>query len=215
MLKDRTNILWVPIVLLIFFFCNSADAHEIPISEIKLVPDESQVHLELKLNVFELKFASELDQNNNDKIDRHEFEAKRKVIKQRLLESLNMEIGGALVEAQTFGIKREGNSHHLIFRAHYPVDSQTADLKLTSKLQGITSQSHITWVTYYNTGDKQRAKLDTRSNSVTFDPTKNSPSLVKSLFSPGGLLVVCTGLLIVGIFYRLKKSVFFHTSKSE
>lgn len=215
MLKDRTKILWIPIVLFIFFFYSFADAHEIPISKIKIVPDESQVHLELKLNVFELKFASELDQNNNDKIDRHEFEAKRKAIKQRLLEALNIEIGGALIEAQTYGVKWEGDSHHLIFRAHYPVDSQKAYLKLTSKLQEVTNQSHITWVTYHGTDNKQRAKLDTRSNSVTFDPTKNPSRLVKSLFSPGGLLVVCTGLLIWGICYRLKRSVFFHTSKSE
>lgn len=215
MLKDRTNVLWIPVALFFCFLYNFADAHEIPISEIRIVPDESQVHLELKLNVFELKFASELDQNNNDKIDRSEFEAKRNVIKQRLLESLNIEIDGMLIEAQTFGVKLEGDSHHLIFRAHYPGDSQKAFLKLTSKLQGVTNQSHITWVTYHGTDNKRRAKLDTRSNSVTFDSANNSPRLLKSLLSPGGLLVVCVGLLIGGIFYRLKSSYFFYTSKSK
>lgn len=59
-----------------------------------IIQDESKVHLELKINAFELNFLSEIVQNNNNLIEKNEFDEKKRAIKKRLLESLKIEING-------------------------------------------------------------------------------------------------------------------------
>lgn len=212
MFKVSNGFLWITEVMILCFLCSVTDAHDLHISEITVVPDKSQMHVELKFNAFELRFISELDQNANGQIEKGEFYEKRDAIIQRLLESLKIEIDGLEIEARASGLMLDASSHHLVFRAHYPVSGPVESLKLTSDLQSITSQSHVTLVTYRGATDKQLAKLEARSNSVVFHPAvtriSNGNWWESYFYTKGMVLLMCFGLIAGGLFYGFKRPVF-------
>lgn len=204
----RKNIFSFPISLIFVASFSLAQAHDIPISELSMVPDASQVHIELRLNIFELKFASEIDNNKNRRIEKEEFEGNQKAIKQRILESLELKSDGEVVNVQASAIRLD-DSHHIIFRAHYPINAYKQSLKLVSELQSLTNQSHVTLVNFGNAEDnKQLAKLDNRLHSATFSPLGSSSSdkFPNPLLNFRGMvLMVVFSLIAAGTFYGLKK----------
>jgi len=199
-------------IVIIFFLPVIVGAHEIPISELNIVSDGSKMHLELVVNAHELKFMEEVDENNNGKIESDEVENHREAIIQQLVKALEIEINGLQVEAEASGVMMDLGSHHMIFRSHYPEKGKTRSLKLTSELHTITNQSHITRVTYTSSGEKSLARLDSRSNSVTFESktAQQTAGLWRTIFDEYGVWMgIFAGLVVFSVLlYKVRKQFF-------
>lgn len=204
----RKSALSLPIILSFSVFFSLARAHDIPISELRMVPDDSQIHMELRLNIFEFRFISEIDNNKNRRIEKEEFEENKELIKKKILGSLKLQTGREIIKEHSSAITLD-ESHHVIFRAHYPVNAYQQSLKLVSELQSVTNQSHVTLVNFGNAeNNKQLAKLDNRLNSVTFSPLGSSASGIfrNTLLNFRSVaLMAVFSLMAVGAFYGLKK----------
>lgn len=146
----------------------SVYAHDIPISTIHIIPDQNEVHLQLTMNSFELTFLSEVDQDHNGYMDGNELDAKRALIKKRLLSTLTIMMDGTTIHAGSAGIQLNELNHHLVLKVHYPKEREYESLKLISDIEGITSKSQITQVTYGKSGHHQKALLQAGSNTATF-----------------------------------------------
>lgn len=180
---------WLVVILvLIWGGFGTVAAHDLPISHMRIVPGDAYVHLEVVLNPFELSFASELDTDRNGRLESDELEEHREAITRRLVEMLKIEVAGEPFSAKTAGVVADLSSHHLVLRAHYPVAARGASLSLTSNLAGITSRSHVTRVTYGTADELQRARLDARSNEVTFESAEKKASLLSVVQLPGGIV---------------------------
>lgn len=209
MLSNRSRLAVGNLLIILSLFIGSATAHDLHISKVNIVSGDSKMHLELTINAHELKFMEEVDQNNDGKIDRAEFEKKKQAIGKRLLGSLQLKINGIQVEATTSGVMMDIGSHHLFFRAHYPENDKIESLTLTSDLQEVTSESHVTRVTYTNAGNEKLAKLRARSNSVTFGSELNSSFLGTSVSEYSGFVSIFIGLIIAsGLFYGFRRTNF-------
>jgi len=212
MKKNTFRFLWIIGIVSVFFISGNVDAHEIPISELSITSDGSKMHLELLINTHEINFMEEVDENENGTIESEELEKNQEAIKAQLLKVLMVEINGIEVEAESSGVMMDIGSHHMFFRSHYPVEEKKESLKLTSQLHTITNQSHITRVTYTHSGEKELARLDSRSNSVTFEPKTASQTagLWKTIFGEYGVWVTIFAVLVLVsfLFYKYRKQFF-------
>ncbi|MHB8524071.1 MAG: hypothetical protein ACYDH9_25390 [Limisphaerales bacterium] len=181
-MPNQTHRLVPPSLLLLTlaaFLCRStASAHTLPISYLTVVPDKDYLHLELVLNPFELNFFSEIDTNHNGRLDPAELAGQEKNLTRHLLNCLRVRANGKLVRAETAGVTPDLDSHHLTLRAHYRMDALRTRLTVESKLNTITSGSHITHVRFGKPGHIQSAQLDMQSATVTFEPAEpQAPSV--------------------------------------
>lgn len=151
-------------------------AHTLPISYLTVVPDTEYLHLELTLNPFELSFFAELDGNRNGRLDPGEWESQQATVTEKLLAALEVTVAGKAVRAETAGVAPDLDSHHATLRAHYRVDARSAAVTVTSGLAGLTSGSHFTQVTFGAGGQRQTARLDSLSPSVTLTASNPVPS---------------------------------------
>ncbi|MBU6400558.1 MAG: hypothetical protein KGS61_09585 [Verrucomicrobia bacterium] len=147
-----------------------AQAHTLPISYLTVVPDKDYLHLELVLNPFELNFFSEIDTNHNHRLDPPELAGPGKDLTRRLVNCLVVRVDGKVVRAETAGVVPDLDSHHITLRAHYRVDARRARVAIESRLNAVTSGSHITQVRFGKPGHIQSAQLDLQSAAVTFKP---------------------------------------------
>ena len=185
------------------------NAHELPISDINIVESDSKIHLELKLNAFELAFLSEMDTNENNKIDKKEFEEHKEIIRKKILKTLTIKLDNTVLIAESSGLMLDMTSHHFVFRAHYFISENNtlASLKIKSELQKITDRSHVTRVTCNLGGQKQKARLDARNNTVTFNLREKSGThiLAGMIFNNQSLLILISGLLLgIASIYFIK-----------
>lgn len=146
------------------------NAHTIPVSYLTIVPDKDFVHVELVLNPFELSFFSEIDTNRNGLLDRDELARFEEIGTRKLLEAIELRVEGKLVHAEVAGASLAVDSHHMILRAHYPVDAREVPISVSCSLAKITSGGHVTSVKYVNQGRRQSALLDTEKGLVSFKP---------------------------------------------
>lgn len=153
--------------------CATAAGHTLPISYLTVVPDKNYVHVELVLNPYELSFFAELDANHNRILDREELARFRQVGTELLLGAIEIRVEGRLVRADAAGADLALGSHHLVLRAHYPVDARRLPLKVVCTLAQITSGGHVTVVTYINKRRKQTVLLERAGAEASFDP--NTP----------------------------------------
>lgn len=197
-------------ILGMFMICCSYNlglAHTIPVSEIYIVPDRAEVHLELTINSFELSFLSEIDENHNGFIDESEMESYRSKIKKRLLSVISVQMDDKTVEAEAAGLILNSRNHHLTLRAHYPKEWEYETLKLTSNIEQITSKSQITQVTYGNAPHTQKARLESDTNVATFGKRQNNhKGLWASIFGMQSIVLLIWVLLLgAGGFYGVQK----------
>ncbi len=204
-LKWRTVLRCLPAILLAGF-AGAANAHTLPISYLRVVPDADYLHLELVFNPFELSFMSEVDTNKDAELSPPELEARGEMVAQRVTGAFTITVGGTVLKPETTGMDPDLSGHHVRLRAHYKVDARRVPLTVDSDLISLTSGSHLTQVTYVSEGANQMAQLDSQSRRVTFEPpvqTKESenrapPSREKSVFSLFLLFFAIFALLAVG-----------------
>ena len=152
--------------------CASSAAHTLPISYLTVVPDKNYVHVELVLNPYELSFFPELDANHNRILDRDEMARFRQVGTELLLGAIEIRVEGrpGIALADSAGTELALGSHHVVLRAHYPIDARQLPLKVVCTLTKITSGGHVTVVNYINKGRKQTVLLDRPGAEASFDP---------------------------------------------
>ncbi|MBP7826359.1 MAG: hypothetical protein KA236_07395 [Verrucomicrobia bacterium] len=148
-------------------------AHTLPISYMRLTVTPEYLHLELVFNPFELTFMTELDENQDAELSLAELETHGPKLAQRLVDALVVSANGQPLTAESAGMDPELTGHHVRLRAHYKADVRQRRLSLESKLDTLTSASHLTQVTYINGDQTQRAQLDTHSRRVTFTPASS------------------------------------------
>lgn len=184
----------------------SVAAHTLPISYLRLAVEPDYLHLELVFNPFELTFMAELDENQDAELSPAELEAHGPALAGRVVAALVLSANGKVLQAESAGMDPELTGHHVRLRAHYPADVRERTLTLESRLDALTSASHLTQVTYVNGPHTQLAQLDTHSRRVTFNPQSQSaqsgsPPPAAGRRAAFGLflwLLVILALLIVG-----------------
>lgn len=211
----RKNKLLVIITLFVInsIHFNFAEAHDIHISELRIIHDDSIIHLELTMNAFELGFLGEIDISNNGVIDWNQFSENKDIVIQKLRESLMVELNGKLLTTDKTGLTVD-DTHHLIFREHFRLTESeyTGTLKITSKLREFTSRSHITRVTFDIPEKQQNAQLEGHRNSVEFDLVQNQSSPAEASFqeeiNPTGnilryaVFAMFISLIALGVYFK-------------
>jgi hypothetical protein len=187
---------------MLMLFDLRAPAHTLPISYLFVVTDQDYVHLEFSFNPFELASFTEFDTNNNGRLDPEELTGSQGKLTSQILDHLVLSADGKPVTAETAGIAPDADSHHATLRAHYHVDARGAGLTLESRLQEITSSSHLSQVNFLRGGKPHLAQLDSQSRKVTFSaptpvvagaaPPAGGKSGVVAL---GVVAIVCFGVL--------------------
>lgn len=156
-----------------WFLALSLSAHTIPASYLTVVPDESYVHVELRLNSFELSLFAEIDANRNGRLDRPELDRHEALITSTVFERIELETGGRRIEPEVVGITTAAD-HHLTLRGQYPVDVRGRRLVIRCNLVGITHAGHVTVITYGNGGQIQSALLEGAGSEAEFGPLGSS-----------------------------------------
>ena len=161
---------WLALSLAGAFFGVPVQAHTLPISFLFVVTDAEYVHVELSFNPFELARFSEMDTNRNGRLDPAELEAQGDKITRLLLANLTLRVDGKKVTAENAGLSPDADSHHATLRAHYRAKARNATITIESKLQTVTSSSHLTQVNCLRDGVRTQAQLDAQSRKATFEP---------------------------------------------
>lgn len=179
----------------------NVNAHTLPISYLKLVPEADYLHLELVFNPFELSFMPELDDNKDAEVDPGELTKHGQMLADRMAAALKLTAGNTVLKPETAGMDPDLNGHHVRARAHYKVDARRLPLTVESDLVALTSSSHLTQVTYINGGQQQLAQLDPHSRRVTFQPAARSqpPATIPTRHraASGLALLAVTALFVV------------------
>jgi len=197
----------------------AARAHDLPISNMTIVPDEQAMHVELVLNVGELNFASEIDLDKDGRIDLAELDKLGDEIARRIVSFLAFRVDDRPVELQNCGIVPDLGAHHLTVRAHYDVDARTAAVALQSRLVALTQGSHVLEIVFQRPSGRQLARLDGHASTVLFEPPKTSVTDTSAEQSerpspqtvqPGWLLLAVPATLILlvggGLLLRSNKT---------
>jgi hypothetical protein len=156
-------------VLIIWLLTPSLRAHTIPVSYLTVVPSEDYIHVELRLNSFELSFFAEIDTNRNRRLDPPELERHEEQIAATVFERVELEAGGRRIEPEVLGITTAAD-HHLTLRGQYPADVRGRRLIVRCNLVGVTHAGHVT-VIKYGAGDQiQSALLEGGESEAEFGP---------------------------------------------
>jgi hypothetical protein len=155
----------------------TASAHDLPVSEMRIVAAEEAMHMEIVLNSAKLNFFSEIDRDKNGFLDPEELKKQSDQISELIVDCLVFQIHGKLVTAAMVGVVPNVGSHHLTVRAHYPVDAREAPVHLKSSLRAIMRNSHVLEVTFQRPDQCYFARLDARDQGVLFDYEKENTLL--------------------------------------
>jgi hypothetical protein len=153
-------------------FAAIANAHMLPISYLTVVPDTTHVHVEFVVNPYELQFFSQVDKNHNNVLDPEELGAFERLAKAYLVNLIEVEVGGKLIQADVAGANLAVGTHHVVIRAHYPVDARDVPISIHCNLWGVLRNSDVIIVKYINKGRTQSRLVDSSKKLVTFDPAE-------------------------------------------
>ena len=169
-----TRMIVKPVGSLLAFVClsASANAHMLPISYLTVVPDETHVHVEFLLNPFDLQFFSEIDKNHNGVLDPNEMEAFEQLATPRLVDLIEVRVDGKVIKPDVAGADLAVGSHHVVLRAHYPIDAREVPISIRCNLWNILRSGNVIIVKYVNNGHTQSRLLDSGKRFVTFDPAE-------------------------------------------
>lgn len=193
----------IGIILLFNTINNKVYSHDIPLSEIYIVTDNKELHLELFINLFDLNLFPEVDQDHNGVIEYEEFDSERVRINDQIISSLSIIVDGITVQANSMGSMID-KQHHLIFRAHYPVKQSFKSLRLISNIDEITVKSQITQVTFGKGENQQKAQMQGGLNTANFTSNANyqpGKTLFGILLVSSNIIKIGFGLISLGIIY--------------
>jgi hypothetical protein len=154
------------------FVSAAANAHMLPISYLTVVPDKTHVHVEFVVNPYELQFFSEVDKNHNNVLDPEELGAFERLAKAYLANLIEIQVGGKLIKADVAGANLAVGTHHVVIRAHYPVDARDVPISIHCNLWGVLRTSDVIIIKYINKGRTQSRLLESGKKVVTFDPAE-------------------------------------------
>lgn len=148
-------------------------AHDIYTSELTVIQYDSVLHLELRMNAFELESLGGREMIKNGVIDWDRFSDGKGEVINKLKEALILELNNMPLYTDKTGLTVD-DTHHLIYRAHYNLaeDQRTGLLRIESELREFTSRSHVTKVRFKKSEQQENAQLEGNRNSVEFELTQ-------------------------------------------
>ncbi len=152
----------------LFCVATSTSAHDLPITDMKIVAAKESMHVEIVLNSAELNFFSEIDRDKNGFLDPQELEQESLQISKLVVGCFSFQVDGQPVQAAVHGIVPTIGSHHLTIRAHYPVDARKVPVYMESRLLAITRKSHVIEVTFQRPDRRDSARLNAHDQDVLF-----------------------------------------------
>lgn len=218
-MKYKLNVLMkIVIALAVNILCFSfSNAHDIHTSELRVIQYDSVLHLELRLNAFELEFLGGREISKNGVINWDRFSDEKQRVINKLKESLILELNNKLLDTDKTGLTVD-DTHHLIYRAHYylPENQKSGSLKIESKLREFTSRSHVTRVSFNKSEQQENAQLEGDRNSVEFELVQkysneknegtNSKSTTISHKIKYAILTLFISIFTIGIYYKMNVS---------
>lgn len=171
-LKYKRNALLTLVIafaLNIICFAHS-NAHDIYTSELTVIQYDSVLHLELRMNAFELESLGGREMIKNGVIDWNQFSDGKEEVINKLKKSLILELNDQSLYTDQTGLTVD-DTHHLIYRAHYNLaeNQRSGLLKIESKLREFTSRSHVTKVRFKKSEQQENAQLEGNRNTVQFE----------------------------------------------
>lgn len=194
-----------------------SNAHDIHISELRIIQNNSVIHFELKLNAFELEFLGGREISKNGVIDWDRFSDVKEQVISKLKKSLILELNNKPLHTDKTGLAVD-DTHHLIYRAHYNLseDQRSGSLKIESKLREFTSRSHVTRVSFNKSEEQVNAQLEGNRNSVEFELVhkySNDQSEVSNLKTTSKtnvfkyiILITIMSVITFGIYFKTNKN---------
>ena len=155
---------FVSVVLVLAY---AAHGHTLPISYLRVVPDNDYVHVELNFNPFELSSFTQMDADHDGRLNDMELERSARAVTETVVSNLHLSAGKTELIAETAGVMSSDDAHHVTLRAHYKKGGGGV-ISLRSDLPGILGSSHLTQVTFGDAPNQQWAKLEGSSPEVTF-----------------------------------------------
>lgn len=113
------------------------------VSALRLVPDKTDLFLELTLNPFELTFFPELDVNRDGRLDPGEWAGQGQKMARRIMEALKVCVNDRPRVAEIAGVSQSYETHYIFVRAHFLVDARRARVSLESQLTEVTGAPHV------------------------------------------------------------------------
>lgn len=153
-----------------FLGYSHSNGHDIYTSELTVIQYDSVLHLELRMNAFELESLGGREMIKNGVIDWDRFSEGKDEIITKLNKALILKLDNNPLLTDKTGITVD-DTHHLIFRAHYNLaeDQRSGLLRIESKLREFTSRSHVTKVSFKKSNQQENAQLEGDRNSVEFE----------------------------------------------
>lgn len=164
----------VILALAVNSFCFTySNAHDIYTSELTVLQNDSVLHLELRMNAFELESLGGREMIKNGVIDWNRFSDGKEEIINKLKEALLLELNDKPLYTDKTGLTVD-DTHHLIYRAHFNLaeGNRSGSLRIESKLREFTSRSHVTKVRFKKSEKQENAQLEGDRNSVEFELTQ-------------------------------------------
>lgn len=203
----------IGLVVNILCFAHS-NAHDIYTSELKIVQNDSVLHLELRMNAFELESLGGREISKNGVIDWDRFSDSKERVINKLKESLILELNNEPLYTDKTGLTVD-DTHHLIYRAHYHLkeDQRRGSLNIESKLREFTSRSHVTKVRFNKSDQQENAQLEGNRNSVEFELVRKSGNEQKKVSDLSStpktnvftytVLLLFISVFVLGIYFKI------------
>lgn len=191
-----------------------SNAHDIHTSELRVIQYDSVLHLELRMNAFELEFLGGREISKNGVIDWDRFSDVKEEVISKLKRSLILELNSTPLYTDKTGLTVD-DTHHLIYRAHYNLseNQRSGSLKIESKLREFTRRSHVTRVSFNKSEEQENAQLEGNRNSVEFELVQkysneqNKVSHLKSISKTNvfkyTILILCISIFVLGIYFKI------------
>jgi len=157
-------------IFITFLGYSHSNGHDIYTSELTVIQRDSVLHLELRMNAFELEALGGREMIKNGVIDWDRFSEGKQEIITKLNKALVLKLDNNPLKTDKTGVTVD-DTHHLIFRAHYNLleDQKGGLLRIESKLREFTSRSHVTKVRFKKSEHQENAQLEGDRNSVEFE----------------------------------------------
>lgn len=165
-----------------FLGYSQSNGHDIYTSELTVIQYDSVLHLELRMNAFELESLGGKEMIKNGVIDWDRFSDSKEKIITKLNKALVLKLDNNPLFTDKTGITID-DTHHLIFRSHYNLtdDQRNGSLRIESKLREFTSRSHVTKVSFKRSGQQENAQLEGDRNSVEFELVQKNNDKVNKI----------------------------------
>jgi hypothetical protein len=105
-------------------------------------------------------------------LDPEELGAFEHLARAYLVNLLELQVDGETIKADVAGAYLAVGTHHVVIRAHYPVDARDVPITIHCNLWGVLRNSDVIMVKYINRGRTQSRLVDSSKKLVTFNPAE-------------------------------------------